>query len=206
MTTQLKIRGSTQILDGTIPAAKFVNNLNLPTAQLADAARFAIKTLSGQLDMESMQIINVGYPVADEDAATKSYVDAFIRPTYRHDFVSPNDYIGRAAYGSSISDAVWLITRTTVAADGSSVQTVAIDVKWDDRLTATYESLDVLSRRTYRHEFVSPHDYIGRATYNALTSDSVWLITRTTVAPDGSTVQTVATNVKWDDRLTATYV
>ena len=76
--TQLKIRGSTQILDRSIPAIKLVDNLNLPTSQLADAARFAIKTLSGQLDMATKRIINAGYPLSSSDAATKGYVDSLL--------------------------------------------------------------------------------------------------------------------------------
>ena len=56
----------------------------------------------------------------------------------RHDFVSPNDYMGLAAAGSANSASVWHITRLAVDSAGATTVTHATNVKWDDRLTATY--------------------------------------------------------------------
>lgn len=49
--------------------------------------------------------------------------------------------------------------------------------------------------------------YCGVAISNALISTPVWKITRVTFANDGSVSNTaVATNVTWNERLTATYI
>lgn len=77
---QSQIRGSTQILDGTIPAAKLAAGLNLPTSQLADAARFIFKdgtvAFTANQSMGGFNLTNLASPSAATDAATKGYVDA----------------------------------------------------------------------------------------------------------------------------------
>ena len=74
--TQLKIRGSTQILDKSIPAIKLVDNLNLPLSQLQDGARLFLKDLNGNLNLSGKRIVNSGFPQNASDLVTKSYVDA----------------------------------------------------------------------------------------------------------------------------------
>lgn len=56
----------------------------------------------------------------------------------RHDWVSPYSYDATAPLGSLNSEAVWTIARIEVAGDGSTTVLHAVDVAWDDRLTATY--------------------------------------------------------------------
>ena len=56
----------------------------------------------------------------------------------RHDFVSPNDYMGTAPVGSATSASAWNITRLAITTAGTTTVTHATNVKWDDRLTATY--------------------------------------------------------------------
>lgn len=77
---QTLIRGSTQIMAGTIPASAFVSGLNLPTSQLQDGATFIRSTgtvaMAASLNMGGNTITNLGIPVNGTDGATKSYVDA----------------------------------------------------------------------------------------------------------------------------------
>lgn len=77
---QTLIRGSTQIMAGTIPASAFVSGLNLPTSQLQDGASFIRSTgtvaMAASLSMGGFTITNVGTPVNGTDGASKSYVDA----------------------------------------------------------------------------------------------------------------------------------
>lgn len=77
---QSLIRGSTQIMAGTIPASAFVSSLNLPTSQLQDGATFIRSTgsvaMGASLSMGGFTITNLGTPVNGTDSATKSYVDA----------------------------------------------------------------------------------------------------------------------------------
>ena len=54
------------------------------------------------------------------------------------DTVSDTTYTGIAASGSATSASVWTIHKTVIASSGSVTATTAINVKWDDRLTATY--------------------------------------------------------------------
>lgn len=75
-----QIRGSTQILDGTITAAKLVSGLNLPTSQLQDGADFIRRTGSVAWTADQshggFKITNLGTPTVGTDAATKAYVDS----------------------------------------------------------------------------------------------------------------------------------
>ena len=78
--TQTLIRGSTQIMPGTITSALLASSLNLPTSQLQDGAKF-IKSdgtlaMAAALNMASFNINNLATPVNAGDAATKAYVDA----------------------------------------------------------------------------------------------------------------------------------
>ena len=57
-----------------------------------------------------------------------------------------------------------------------------------------------------RHSNESGYDYCGKAVYGSLENASVWTIIRISVGQDGSTTRGTATNVKWTDRLTATYI
>lgn len=56
----------------------------------------------------------------------------------QHDWVAPYSYCGTAPVGSLTSDAVWTITRITVANDGSVTTSVLSSVKWDDRYILPY--------------------------------------------------------------------
>ena len=78
-----------------------------------------------------------------------------------------------------------------------------ISISYNDNAnTLTLSSIpnDVLS------DFVTNTNYIGVAPGGSLTSQSVWIIRKTVYGSDGSaSSHTTATNVKWTDRLTATY-
>ena len=59
-----------------------------------------------------------------------------------------------------------------------------------------------------RHAFVSSVSYCGVALYTDIEpseSDDVWTIKKITIATDGTTTITQATNVTWTDYLTHTY-
>lgn len=59
--------------------------------------------------------------------------------TRRSDVVGDTNYIGRAAFGSATSASVWAIRKTVYTSAGAvSSTTTVTNVKWDDRLTATY--------------------------------------------------------------------
>lgn len=78
--TQSLIRGSTQIMAGTITADRFASSLNLATSQLADGTKF-IKSdgsvvMAAALNMATFGINNLATPVNAADATTKAYVDA----------------------------------------------------------------------------------------------------------------------------------
>ena len=59
--------------------------------------------------------------------------------TYEHDYIGTVSYIGRALANSDYASPAWRIKRITTTASGE-VQNIdtAIDVAWNDRLTATY--------------------------------------------------------------------
>lgn len=76
------IRGSTQILDASIPATKFVASLNLPTAQLQDGALFIKRdgTVAFTADQSfgGFKLTNVALPVSGTDGVNKNYVDGVV--------------------------------------------------------------------------------------------------------------------------------
>jgi len=78
--TQTLIRGSTQIMAGTITADRFASSLNLPTSQLQDGAKFVKSdgtvAMLAPLNMGNFGLNNLATPVNANDAATKAYVDA----------------------------------------------------------------------------------------------------------------------------------
>ena len=70
----------------------------------------------------------------------KQINDLIVRPpSIAHDNQNGYDYMGSALYGSSTSASVWTITRLLINNDGSATKTMAINVKWTDRLTANYQ-------------------------------------------------------------------
>jgi len=57
----------------------------------------------------------------------------------RSDYVGNINYIGVAAAGSSESSSVWRIKQNVINSDGTTIiTTTATNVRWTDRLTATY--------------------------------------------------------------------
>jgi hypothetical protein len=67
-----QLRGSTQILDASIPASKFVAGLNLETSQLADGANFITKggtvAYTANQSLGGFLLTNVGDAVSAQDA------------------------------------------------------------------------------------------------------------------------------------------
>jgi hypothetical protein len=59
--------------------------------------------------------------------------------TYESDYSGTISYIGRAIEGSSFSQPVWRIKRITTNAAGEALNIeTALNVRWDDRFSATY--------------------------------------------------------------------
>jgi hypothetical protein len=77
-------------------------------------------------------IVGSGLSVASGTVSVITYA-------VRSDVVSSTAYTGRAVSGSATSASVWTIRRTVYTSAGSvSTTATASNVKWDDRLTATY--------------------------------------------------------------------
>lgn len=76
------IRGSTQILAGSIYDAQIAATAAIATSKLADGANFLKKdgtvTMTGALNMGSQLVNNVATPLSGTDAANKTYVDNLV--------------------------------------------------------------------------------------------------------------------------------
>jgi hypothetical protein len=74
-----KIRGNTQILEGSIENAQISATAAIATSKLADGAEFLKRDGSvlatGNLNLDSNRIINLAAPIGDNDAARKIDVD-----------------------------------------------------------------------------------------------------------------------------------
>lgn len=95
------------------------------------------------------QVINIGATANDGTGDTlrvafgkmnsnfnELYV--YVGNVRKQDWVEPYNYIGKAPVGSLDSQSVWTIKRLTVAIDGTVITETALNVKWNDRLTAIY--------------------------------------------------------------------
>lgn len=75
-----KIRGNTQIIDGTIENAQIASSAAIASSKLADGANFIKKDGSVAFTADQSaggnKITNVGTPTSANDAANKAYVDS----------------------------------------------------------------------------------------------------------------------------------
>lgn len=109
-------------------AAPPTTDASLLTSGTLDAARLPLATTTAAGGV----IVGSGLSVSGGTVSVVTY-------TRRSDTVGSVSYIGRAASGTATSDEAWTIKKTTIASSGSVSSTVtAANVKWDDRLTATY--------------------------------------------------------------------
>lgn len=113
-----QIRGSTQIIDGTITAAKLVSSLNLATSQLAEGSLF-IKSdgtvaMGAALNMGGFKVTNAGNPTAGSDVAIKSYVDGLVNGLTIHPFCRVVSVANVGLTGLQIIDGVTLLANNRV--------------------------------------------------------------------------------------------
>jgi hypothetical protein len=68
------------------------------------------------------------------------------------------------------------------------------------------EKVSGITNKALHEDWISPYQYQGLAAYGTLTSASVWLVYRYEFDLTGTLLnKKSAQNIKWDDRLTATY-
>lgn len=127
---QTQIRGSSQIIDGTITAAKLVTGLNLASSQLADAATFVRSggsiAFTASQSMGGFNLTNVADPVGQQDAATLKYVQSLvngiaIKPTCRLVSVGNVALTGLLTIDSATAvagDRILLTAQTTASQNG----------------------------------------------------------------------------------------
>lgn len=77
-----KIRGNTQIIDGTIYDAQIATAAGIQLSKLQNGASILLATgavaMAADFNLAGNQIINVGTPTNPNDAANKAYVDAAV--------------------------------------------------------------------------------------------------------------------------------
>jgi hypothetical protein len=75
-----KVRGNTQIIDGTIENAQIAAAAGIATTKLADGAEFIQRdgsvVFTGDLDLGGNEFTNAAEPTASDSLATKGYVDS----------------------------------------------------------------------------------------------------------------------------------
>ena len=84
-----------------------------------------------------MDSVSAGTNISITGTATNPIVNK-LNSERRNDWVAPYSYCGSAPNGSAESASVWTIYRIQVASNGTVTTLSATNVKWTDRLTATY--------------------------------------------------------------------
>ena len=91
--------------------------------------------------------------------------------------------------------------------EGSANQRVTVQTIIDKASTFVNANSASWIEPTRKFDLVGSSSYCGVASVGSSNSASVWKITKVTFALDGSVESTgVASNVAWNDRLTATYL
>lgn len=141
---QTQIRGSTQILDATITAAKLVSSLNLPTAQLQDGALFiksdGTVTMGSTLNMGGFKVINSATPTAASDVAIKSYVDSLVNGLTIHPFCRMVSVTNSALTGLIVTDGVTPVANDRILLTAQT--TASQNGPWLAQTTAWTRPLD----------------------------------------------------------------
>ena len=123
---QSLIRGSTQILSGSITADRFVAGLALPTSQLAEGSLFIKSSgtvaMAAALAMGGFQINNVGAPTASNDAATKTYVDSLVNGLTMHPFCRVVSTSNTAITGLLTIDGITVVDGDRILATAQTTQ------------------------------------------------------------------------------------
>ena len=121
--------------DGTLSAAQEVVSVATTSALPATGATGAL-----YLTTDTAKTYLWNGSVYYEAGPDTNYVNTLgALYTRRSDVVGDTSYIGKAAFGSATSASVWTIRKTVYTSAGAvSSTTTATNVKWDDRLTATY--------------------------------------------------------------------
>lgn len=97
--------------------------------------------------METIDVIQPLLPVYIDlvDVPAPAFIDVIVianeapKKQRKSDYVSPYNYIGKAAIDALEADSVWLVTRLKIALDGTVEETKqAQNITWTNRLTATY--------------------------------------------------------------------
>lgn len=80
--TTTQIRGTTQIMAGTITNTEIAAAAAIATSKLADAANFILRTgataFTADQSMGGFKLVNLALPTAGTDAANKNYVDTVV--------------------------------------------------------------------------------------------------------------------------------
>jgi uncharacterized protein (TIGR02145 family) len=128
--TNYTITGTSQLL--SVPYALHSNT----TDSLSDIDLSAFATI----DMQNQNITNLADPVSDQDAATKTYVDAIITQLYEQGSIRVRDNDGNYYNTVKIGDQIWMAEnlRTTNYNDGTAIPYVTDTVDWSNLTTDAY--------------------------------------------------------------------
>jgi len=166
-----KIRGNTQILDGTILNAQISASAAIATSKLADGAEFLQRNgsvaLTGNLNANSNRIVNLAAPVDPNDAARKADVEI-------------------AALGLSVKSAVRV---ATVAALPDNTRTGNVLTADDDGALPSIDgvSLSVGNRLLVKDEATGANNGIYTVT-DLGDGSNPFVLTRATDADESSEV------------------
>ena len=153
---QTQIRGSTQIIDGTITAAKFATTLNLTTAQLLEGADFIKRTgtvaFTANQSMGGFLLTNVADAVASTDGVNLRTAQALINGIAIKGSVRAVGVANVALTGTQTIDGVALVasdrvllkTQTTTSQNGLWVVSAAAWTRPTDYAAASTQKSGIL--------------------------------------------------------------
>ena len=114
-----------------IPAGPYVSAVLDPSLALGETSSTAYRGDRGKTAYDHSQAPGNPHSTAVGDIpGLQAQLDSkAVAHEVRHDFVSPNDYMGTAPAGSATSASVWHITRLAVTSAGATTVTQASGVK-----------------------------------------------------------------------------
>lgn len=171
-----------------------------PQYHVLDITRDAMSNLGAEHSCDNPEVNDQYAPLPIHFVAKKAHY-VFDAPSSRGQGLYDNTYIPNNTMAILSESLPFTLDYWILRSNAQQI----IEALLKEGNTEKIEALTALADIRVLSDFISPNNYIGKAPKGATVDQSVWTIDRITISVGGGTTTATATNVKWIDRLTATY-